>query len=228
MRAENKTLVLSLGGSLIFPGRIDTFFLKNFKKIVLKFVRKGYRFVIYAGGGRLARNFQDAAGKIAQLKPEDKDWLGIYATRLNALLLQRIFGQYAETQVMVDPTKHASFKKPVLIAAGWKPGWSTDYDAVLSAHALHIPLLINMTNVDYVYGKNLKKFKNAKPIKNMAWKELRKIVGSGWKPGLNMPFDPVAAKAAEKIKLKVVILGRSLANLSDFLAGKDFKGTTIS
>src|SRR3989338_7758671 len=126
-----KTVILSLGGSLIVPDTIDSAFLKKFRKLILVLIKKRYRFVIYCGGGKWDRNYQNAAEKITQLKPVDKDWLGIYATRLNALLLQRIFQPYAEAQVVVDPTGHVSFTKRILVAAGWKPGWSTDYDAVL-------------------------------------------------------------------------------------------------
>ena len=223
-----KTVILSLGGSLIVPDKVDASFLKKFRKMILAFVKKKCRFVIYCGGGKLARNYQDAVDKITKSKPVDKDWLGIYATRLNALLLQRIFQPYAEAQVVVDPTGHVSFTKRILVAAGWKPGWSTDYDAVLLARNLKITTLINMTNVDYVYDKNPKKFRNAEPMKDLTWKRFRKLVGNAWKPGLNMPFDPIAAKAAEKNKLKVVVLGKNLANLENFLKGKEFKGTVIS
>ena len=56
----------------------------------------------------------------------------------------------------------------------------------------------------------------------------RKIVGSKWDPGLNLPFDPVAAKLGEKLKLKVIVMnGKPLSNLSNFLRGKAYKGTVI-
>ena len=52
-------------------------------------------------------------------------------------------------------------------------------------------------------------------------------MGSKWKPGLNMPFDPVAAKEAEKLKMKVVVIGKDLSNLRKVLENKKFKGTLI-
>ena len=58
-----KTVIMSLGGSVIVPDKRDMRFLKSFKKIILGFVKKNYRFVIYCGGGKLARNFQKAASK---------------------------------------------------------------------------------------------------------------------------------------------------------------------
>jgi uridylate kinase len=43
-----------------------------------------------------------------------------------------------------------------------------------------------------------------------------------------VPFDPVAAKEAEKIKAKVVLMnGKNIENLDNFLKGKNFKGTII-
>ncbi len=36
-----KTIVMSLGGSLIAPDGLDIKFLKNFKKLILAYTRKG-------------------------------------------------------------------------------------------------------------------------------------------------------------------------------------------
>ena len=70
-------------------------------------------------------------------------------------------------------------------------------------------------------------YKNAKPIKEISWKEFRKLLSTKWKPGLNAPFDPLAAKEAEKLKLRVFIVGKNLNNLKNLLNGEKFKGTVI-
>ena len=222
-----KTIIISLGGSIIVPDKINTNFLKNFKKLILKFIKKNYRFVIYCGGGNIARNYQKAASAIGNISEEDLDWIGIHTTRLNAHLLRTIFKEHSEPAVVKNPKKKIKFNKKILIAAGWKPGWSKDYDAVLLAKNLGIKKVINITNIDYVYDKDPKKFKNAKPFKKITWKNFRKLVGSKWKAGLCMPFDPIAAKEAEKIKLKVIVLGKNLNNLSNLLKNKNFEGTII-
>ncbi len=41
-----KTIIISLGGSIIIPDKIDVEFLKKFKKIIYEFVDKGFKFVI--------------------------------------------------------------------------------------------------------------------------------------------------------------------------------------
>jgi uridylate kinase len=222
-----KTIIISLGGSVIVPDKIDVRFLKKLKKIIEKFAKKGYRSVIICGGGKTARDYQKAASKIVKPNNEDLDWLGVHATRLNAHFIKILFGNIAEDVVVNDPTLKIKFNKKILVAAGWKPGWSTDYDAVLLAKNLKAGTIINMSNIDFVYDKDPKKFKDAKKIKSISWKRYRKISGDKWKAGLNLPFDPVAAKEAEKLKLKVIIIGKNLRNFESLLSKKKFEGTVV-
>lgn len=221
-----KTVIMSLGGSVIVPDKMDTDFLNGLKKIVINFVKKGYKFAIICGGGKLARDFQKSAADY-KFDNDGLDWLGIYATRINANFVKKMFGDTAEDAIVTDPTKKIKMDKGILVAAGWKPGWSTDYDAVLLAKNLGADTIINMSNVDYAYDKDPKKFGDAKKIKNISWEDFRKIVGNEWKAGLNMPFDPVAAKEAEKLRLKVVIIGKNLNNFEKFLNNDKFDGTVI-
>ena len=61
----------------------------------------------------------------------------------------------------------------------------------------------------------------------MNWKNFSKLINQKWKAGMNTPFDPIAAKEAQKSKMKVYIIGRDLKNLENLLEGKKFNGTTI-
>jgi len=221
-----KTVILSLGGSVIVPDKIDTSFLKNFKKLIMEFIKKDFRFAVYCGGGSTARKYQKAYENAGGDNQEALDWIGISSTHLNAFLLRAMFDGVCEEEIISDPTKKISFNK-IIFAGGWKPGWSTDYDTVLLAKNLGASEVVNITNTDYVYTKDPNKFKDAEPIKSISWSKFRKLVGSEWKAGLCMPFDPIAAKEAEKLKLKVVVLGKNLDNLKDFLDGKGFEGTVI-
>ncbi len=222
-----KTIILSLGGSLIVPDSIDINFLQNFKKIIEKYIKKNYKFVIYCGGGKIARNIQQAASKISKLSNEDLDWLGIYATKLNAQLIRMIFKNNAEKFIIDNPNEKINFKKNIVIAAGWLPGWSTDYDAVLLAKNLGIKEIINMSNISYVYDKDPKKHKDVKKIEKMSWENYLRLIDNRWKAGMNAPFDPIAAKEAQKSKIKVSIISRDLKNFENLLNGKKFNGTVI-
>jgi len=227
---NQKTVVISLGGSLIVPDEIQTAFLKEFKKFVLKFIKKDYRFVVVTGGGSICRKYQKAAAAVSKLTDEDKDWLGIHATRLNAHLIRTIFKKEAYPVVLDSPHKPISTKRYSLyIASGWKPGWSTDFDAVVLAKRFKAQKIVNLSNIDYIYDKNPKLFKDAKPIKEMKWPEYLKIVGNKWVPGMNAPFDPIASKIAKAARMTVVFVeGTNLENLANVLTNKKFKGTIIA
>ncbi|MEJ0021222.1 MAG: UMP kinase [Candidatus Doudnabacteria bacterium] len=228
MPANSKRYIISLGGSLIVPDEVDVGFLRGFKAVIEAFIKKGNKFLVITGGGRIARRYIEAAKNLGELNPDDLDWLGIHSTRLNAHLLRTIFRKYAHRRIITNPNKPEAASEPMIIAAGYRPGWSTDYVAVLLARVYKADTVLNLSSIDYVYDKNPKTHKNAKPIKNISWKDFRKIVGSKWDPGLNLPFDPVASKLAEKLKLKVIVMnGKKLDNLRNFLAAKQFKGTVI-
>lgn len=225
-----KTIVISLGGSLIIPDEVNVEFLKKFRQLILKFVKKGNRAIIVCGGGKVCRRYNDSIKKInSEVTPVDLDWMGIAATKLNAELVRSIFGSVAFTSVLPDPHKKINSNKKILVGAGFVPGSSSDKDAVLLAETYGASMVINLTNIDYVYTRNPKKFKNAKPIINIKWPAFRKIVGYKWNPGANVPFDPMAAKLAQQLKLKVIIInGVKLNNLQRVLVGQSFIGTIIS
>ena len=222
-----KTLILSLGGSLIAPDKPDYFFLREFKNFVISRLDK-YRFVIVCGGGKTASYYVQAAGRVSRMSDESLDWIGIMATRLNGELVRAIFGELACENVVYNPKEKIKTDKKIIVAAGYKPGWSTDYDSVLLAKQFRAAEIINMTNIDYVYDKDPGKNKDAKKLLDISWREYRRIAGSKWSPRLNLPFDPIASREAQKKKLKAVILnGKDLQNLDNYLLGKDFKGTII-
>lgn len=222
--------MISLGGSLIVPpSGIDWKFLKKFKKLILSEVKLGKKFFIIAGGGATCRNYNEAVCKITKTSQENLDWLGIQASRLNSELIKNIFGKTAYQEVITNPTKTIKTNKKIIIGAGWKPGWSTDYVATKMAESNKAETVINLSNFDYVCDKDPNKHNDAKIIKEISWKNFQKIVGTKWTPGLSAPFDPIATKNAKKIGLTVAIMnGKNLPNLKNFLNNKKFKGTLIS
>jgi uridylate kinase len=229
MTKGKETIVISLGGSLIVPkGGVDVEFLKRFRALIVRHVKAGRRFVVICGGGTTAREYQRAAAKVTALTRDDLDWLGIHATRLNAHLLRTLFRSYAHPRIITDPHEDMPSRRPIVIGAGWRPGCSTDFDAVLLARQYDAARLVNLSNIAYVYDKDPNKHADAAALTEISWKEFRKRFGSRWDPGLNTPFDPVAAKEAERSKLQVVVAeGKDLANFERIIRGREFKGTVI-
>ncbi len=215
----NEVVVLSVGGSLINPGEIQVGFLKKLKAFIQK---SSFKFILVCGGGINARLYPNAAKQFG-VSNKNRDWIGIQATLLNAELLRHIFNAPSVQQA----PKKVRFSK-VLVAAGWLPGCSTDYDAVLWAEKFNAKYVFNLSNTDYVYTRDPRKFKDAKPLKCISWRDYKKLITSKWSAGLSTPFDPVASRAAEKFKISAVCVnGLKLGELNKFLKNKSFVGTVI-
>lgn len=229
----NDKIVISVGGSLVVPNQgIDTGFLKNLNKFIREELayNKNRQFFLVVGGGTTARHYRDAGEEVVghELTAEDLDWLGIHATRLNAHLVRTIFRDIAHPFIIKNFDIIRKVPEQVVVAAGWKPGWSTDYDAIMLCQDYSVKEVVNMSNISQVFDKNPKEFTDAKPINSMSWTEFRNLVGDEWKPGMNAPFDPIAAQKAQEFGVKVVVLGSDFSNLKNYLQGKDFLGTVIS
>ena len=227
---HTETIVISVGGSLIVPDQIDAQFLSDLKKLVVEETGASRRFIIICGGGKTARQYQEAAARVSELNTEDLDWIGIHATRLNAHLLRTIFRDIAHPVIVTDPDDVLDIPDdvPLIVAAGYRPGASTDLRAVQIAKRRGATKLINLSNIDYVYTNDPKKHPEAEKIKDITWSSFRKLIPEEWDPGLSAPFDPVAAREAEQLGLEVAVMnGTPLTELKKCLRGETFVGTTI-
>lgn len=225
---EKETIIISLGGSMVVPQNPDYEFVVKFKELILSWVKKGKRFCIIVGGGKICRIYQDALSHIIHASNEELDWMGIYSTNFNAQFLRLSFGDDRPHDTFTNPNDVKNFPGDIIIGSGWKPGCSTDTDAVLVAEELKAKKIINISSVDSVYDSDPAKNPNAKKIDDISWHAYRSIISSEWDPGMNLPFDPVASKKAEELGLEVVFMGgHNLGNLDNYLKGEAFEGTTI-
>ena len=223
--------IISLGGSIIAPDRIDTGFLKDFRDVITCYIEKhkDKKFIIVTGGGGPARAYQKAYREISiPSYNETQDWIGIAATRLNAQLLKAVFTDLCPDDVITNPLAVKSFSGSILIASGWKPGFSTDNVAVTLAERFKTDIVINLSNIAKVYSDDPKKNPAAKPIDYISWKDFKVLAGDRWIPGKNIPFDPVATKKAAELNLRVITAyGKDLDNFKNILYEKTFNGTVI-
>lgn len=241
------TLVISLGGSIVAPPNgPDGNFLLQIKELLASWLEQGDRkAILVVGGGSAARLWQNAYREFLELALKDKDGnladkegvsfdesldrIGIAATRLNAQLVKEVFYKECLDPVVVDPTSDFLMTGRILVAAGWKPGFSTDYDAVLLAERFHAKKLINLSNIAQIYTADPKTDPNAKPLSSIAFDSLIQIVGPSWNPGANVPFDPIAVKKAKELGLSVIFAsGKDVDNFSRILHEQPFVGTIIS
>ncbi len=227
--SEKNWIVISLGGSILCPDRVDIEYIKSFVAMVKEKVSQGLSFAIITGGGKIARDYRDALLASGISDTYILDLMGIDATRYNAELIRYSFGDLAESKIFLDPTNLTLSGKNILVGGGWKPGHSSDGSAVALAKTLGAKKLVNLSNIDYVYTADPRKDPNAQKIEKIGWAEFRKLLPEGWNPGISAPFDPIAAQMAQEEGLEVVVMnGKNLENLENYIDGKEFVGTVIN
>lgn len=252
-RNNGGAIVLSLGGSLIVPkeGEIALEFLKTFAKLILEFRIRWRKVILVAGGGRTARMYIEAAQRILhefdrEASHTDCDWIGIHATRANGHLLRTIFLELMPedtfAHVLKNPEPREGEAKRVLreatrgphrivIAAGWKPGRTTDEIAVRMARAFGAKTVVNLTDVPYVYDRN-PKLDGAQELREVAWGDYLHLFPSAQhRPGDHSPFDPRAARLAAHHGMRVIVFRGNVQNITRFLRGGPyadrFQGSVI-
>ncbi len=229
MPIKKEFKIISVGGSIIIPQTgFQADFLKQFRQLILDEVKQGQKFILIIGGGGTARAYQQVLREVIDPGNELLDWIGIYTTRLNAELVRLLFGDQAYKAVVLNPHKKITTNKSIIVGAGFEPGCSTDTDAVWLAKTFKAKEIINLSNIDYVYDSDPRSNPQAKKLERVSWGELREIIGDKWTPGANVPFDPVAAKLAQKLKLKVsFVKGTDLNEVAKVIQGEECKGTVI-
>ena len=224
--------VISAGGSIIVPDRPDSGFLSLFRDSMKEYLSRHEddKLIFVIGGGATARIYQEALrASLDDADPDMLDWIGIRTTHLNATLVKAAFSSLAPDDIVTDPTaEDLRFTGRVLIAGGWKPGFSTDTDAVYLAKRFGAQRVINLSNIKKVYTDDPRTNPDATPIDTISWQDFRKMVGDEWSPGKNTPFDPVASRMAEERGITVICAdGRNIENTIAILEGREAVGTII-
>lgn len=231
------TCVLSVGGSIVAPPEgPDVAFLADFRNRLGAWLNAASdrRAILVIGGGGPARSYQNALKEFWRARGELEgpnealDWIGIAATRINAQLVKAAMGELCADEVVTDPSAPLDFSGKVLVASGWKPGFSSDYDAVYLGERFGARRVLNLSNIAKVYTADPKLDPSATPIDAISWADFRAMVGSTWTPGANLPFDPIASARAEAAGIQVVCAaGKDLDNVFRILDDQPFAGTII-
>lgn len=227
---KSAPIILKLGGSLVVPKEIDVVYLKNFRELIKKHIRQGKRFIVIVGGGYTNRWYRDRAKEIGVTSDIDLHWIGTISTRQNAELVRSVFGRTAHPRPYWNFKEKVVWRKPILVVDGYMPGHSTDYDAVLMAQKFGAKKIINISNVGSLCNKDPRRFRGAKPIREISWKAFRRLFGNPRKhlPGQNIPIDAVAALYSKKHRIETFYVGgRNLKNLDSLLSGQRWRGTRI-
>jgi len=226
-----RVIVISLGGSLIVPKKLNLDFLEKFKEIILKNKSK-YKFVIVCGGGFTARVYINGLEN-QNLKNKEyfQNFLGISITRTNARFMSYFFGKDANQGIPheMKEVKSLLLKHDIVFcgALRYEKKQTSDSTAAKLAKFFESDF-INMTNINGLYDKNPKTHRSAKFIPEISYKNfLKKANELKFKPGQHFVLDQSAAKIIKKYKIKTFIIGDNTSNLDNLLNKKHFVGTII-
>lgn len=224
-----KTVVISLGGSILIPA-LEKNKIKEYVP-VLEEIAEHHRLFVVVGGGGEARRYITVARTLG-IDEGTSDEIGILVTRLNANLLIAALGDRAYPKVAEN---HAEAKKfaesgKIVVMGGITPGQTTDAVAAVLAERVGASVFINVTSVDGIYSADPKKDKKARRFDTLTPKQLLDIVGkAGLGAGSNIVLDIVAARVVERSHLPLVVLdGREPQNLSRAILTGKFTGTVVS
>ncbi len=185
-KKNNRILIKLSGESLMGSGNygisIDT--VNNIAASVKKLLLKKAQICIVIGGGNIFRGLEASSQGMDRA---NADYMGMLATVLNGLALQnalekidvqtRVMSAFpiqsiCETYIRRRAIRHMEKNRIVICTAGTgNPYFSTDTSAALRAAELDCGVIYKATQVDGIYDKDPKKFKNAKKYSKLSFKK---------------------------------------------------------
>lgn len=224
-------VVLSVGGSLINPGKPDVEFLKRLSKLIRKLSGK-YQFSVLCGGGQPARDYAAAVRGFGG-NEFVADEAAIMMTRANAFIVAAALGDMAYPGVMEDFSNAGEAVtvaiNKVVVMGGTIPGFTTDADAALLAEKIGAKKLINLSNIDGIYDRPPKK-PGAKKFATMTHVKLVRLANEYdmRTAGTNFVFDNVACKIAARSDIEThFVYGKDLKQVEAAITGGKHKGTVV-
>ena len=212
--------VFSLGGSVILneKGEYNNEYIIQFRHF-LKSIEG--RKIIVVGGGKKAR---DKIAKSGTKNNFENDVIGIKSTYENAQYIANIFGLPC-IQMGLDALENfpESF-----VTGGIFPGITTDSTGVLLAEKFNAPFY-NITNVEGVFTKDPRKYKDAQFLKNVKIDHAIEIasLADKRKAGTHVFLDLFSLLIIKRSGLKTIICSNNLENLTNIIHNNKGKYTEI-
>ncbi len=224
------TVVVTIGGSVVAPAKLDTPHLESVAQHIQEWTRK-HRVFVVVGGGNPARKYIEAAREL-KVCEEELDRLGVQATRLNAQLITAVLdarGMHVSRDIPTTVEEAASKHGDVVVMGGTTPGHSTDYVGAELAARVGGRLIV-VTNVDGVYTSDPNKDPDAEHKPKLTFDELLQIIEeeewtTAGAPGV---IDgPATVLIATNGIQTSVVKGDDFDNITKAIEDEPFHGTRV-
>jgi len=223
---EKKTIVISLGGSVVLSNDIDHTFFKELQRFIDELI-ENYKVYLIIGGGTTARTYIKL-GRNQEFSEENLDWIGIHSTRLNAMFLSILLTNKIK-QIPETTDQALQITDPLVIMGGTTPGHSTDFVGAELAAKENAMVFIIATNVDGVYDKDPNKHKDACFLKEISIESLLSQYGNSWdSAGKNTVIDGPALQKIKDYQIPTAVVdGRNIKEMKNIINNTSFHGTKI-
>ncbi|MBI4399725.1 UMP kinase [Candidatus Micrarchaeota archaeon] len=223
-------IVLSIGGSLLNPGKPDLPYIRQTCSLLEK-LKKLHTIAIVTGGGSSARTYANAIRSLSN-NEFIADEAGISSTKQNSYLLIACLKDSAYPKVpdTFEDAAHALLTGKIVVMGGTIPGITTDADASLLAEKINADRVINLSNVDAIYDSDPRKNKNAKKFPRLSFSELVELATSNdqRKAGTHFIFDLLGCKIIARSKIEThFVNGKNLTDVENAINGKKHNGTIV-
>ena len=185
-KSKNRILIKLSGESLMGDSNygIDIKTVDLIAKNLKSFLKLNIEICIVIGGGNI---FRGLAASAKGMERANADYMGMLATVLNSLALQHALEKLnvntrvmsaipiqsiCETYIRRRAIRHMEKGRVVVCAAGTgNPYFSTDTAASLRAAELECNFIYKATQVDGIYSKDPKKYRNAQRLENISYQQ---------------------------------------------------------
>jgi uridylate kinase len=221
-----KTVVVSVGGSVVLADEGNVDFLRRLASLLMN-VGKQYRLFVVVGGGLIARRYIQL-GRELGFDEDTLDLIGIDVTRVNARIMTNLLG-VSNKEIPRTTDEAVQLTNQMVVMGGTDPTHSTDTVGAELSEKTRAVRFVNATNVDGIYDKDPKKFKDAKQLKEVGIDQLIAQYGTTWgTAGKNIFMDNPALAIIKRARIPTfVVNGKRLDQLENAMLGQPFDGTTI-
>ncbi len=189
----------------------------------------GEKWVLVVGGGDAAREFIKAARALGASETVC-DEIAIMVTRIHASLFIQALGDVSYPNVVgsVEELRKALVSRDLAVAGGFWPGQSTFAVAAYCAETIRARKMLVATNVEGIYDKDPRMFRDARLISRMTYSELRRLMeGYPQAAGEYRMVDAVGLSILERSRISLSIIdGRDPKRLREALS-KGYAGTVV-
>ncbi|GAA8539361.1 UMP kinase [Helicobacter pylori] len=213
-KIKNRRVLVKFSGEALAGDNqfgIDIHVLDHIAKEIKSLVENAIEVGIVIGGGNIIRGVSAAQGGI--IRRTSGDYMGMLATVINAVAMQEALEhigldtrvqsaieikEICESYIYRKAIRHLEKGRVVIFGAGTgNPFFTTDTAATLRAIEIGSDLIIKATKVDGIYDKDPNKFKDAKKLDTLSYKDA--LIGD------IEVMDDTAISLAKDNKLPIVV-----------------------